>query len=300
MLAKRAFLLAAGPLWLLAGCGASSLSCESLNQRQSNAALRTCVGSAALRDRSSLAAPLDGGGSYVIDSLPSVWSRATFDDGRVLYVDEKKAHFSDGTAKHETVPVGAEGSSAAAPVGDRYALALADGRLSIRSRDSAAVFEMPIKIEFMHIDKLAFAESVPLSFSGDATRLAVVEASRQAFVLDAKTGERIWETTLTKDAKTVALSSDGSLIAVALDDASVCVWRLAQPSSSNCREHHRPVADAVFSPDDRHLIVWLSERSRKKRVNIYKPHRTPTGNNPAKVRTVVSKTPPAVVLWRLH
>ena len=234
---------------VVAGCG-NPLSCESLNDLQSDASLQTCTHAGSLGEGTTVAVPLDGGGTTTIDGMPSGSSRTTFEDGAHLSVSDSLATIRSGSSDDETVAVGAWGYSAAAPVGDRYALALGDGRLSIRSQSSPAVLEQPVEVEMELYGDVPLMKRVPLSFSGDGTRLAVVDATRHAFVLDAETGARIWETTLAADAEQVSLSSDGSQIAVALDDKSVCVWSIAGAAESACRTHRRRVADATFSPDD--------------------------------------------------
>ncbi len=126
----RLCLFVAASLPLLTGC-ADPLACETLNGRQADASLQTCADSGVLEEGTTLAVSLGDGSTYTVEGLPSVRSRATFEDGRFLYVKDSLAHFSDGTADPETVPVGANGSSAAAPTGSRKFL-LPIPRLKVR------------------------------------------------------------------------------------------------------------------------------------------------------------------------
>ena len=119
-------------------------------------------------------------------------------------------------------------------------------------------------------------------------------------MLDAENGDLVWETMLDADAEAVSLSSDGTRIAVVLDDTIVCVWRLSDGGLAACRDHPRRVDEVVFTPDDKQLVVWLVEGKQTRRVNIYRPNssRNP-GSDPTKTRDVTTTTPAIVVVWRL-
>lgn len=278
----------------LSGC-TDSMSCKGLNERQDADAARTCVASMEIGD-DPITVSLADGTTLTVDGAPRpAW---TFDDGvRLGSSDGVVAWKRDGQTLGSDSVGQPAGFVTAAPVGDRYAVPLASGRLLLRSRDGSDPVDVPIEIKMETYGDIELASDVRTAFSADGKRFAAADGGRTAFAVDARTGERLWEAPLDTTARAIALSADGSLVAVALRDGSVRVWDVASGAEIGHWSHPKALEDVTFGADGS-LLAWIGESTSTRRENIYKPNGTHApGVN--QTREVTDTHRPRVVVWRL-
>lgn len=289
----------------LLATGCDPITCESLDADQSADDLRTCVSTATLGDEPDTVTLADGTTlepALVIYGEDMSYLRKweppptdTFGDGERVSFDDGHLRWSRGGQLLRRDSVGAPaGTVSAAPTGDRYAYPLADGAVRLRSRDGSDPVDLPVEIEWMEIGSFRGALSVRTAFSADGRRLAVADGSGTAIVVDARTGDRLWEVAIDTTARPVALSPDGGHVSAVLRDGLVGVWDVASGAEIGRWAHPDRVNGATFGPDGS-LIVWLSERSSTTthRMN----ERTTVGANQSYESTYT--TPPSIVVWRV-
>ena len=270
-----------------AGC-ADPVSCDALDVRQPDDALRTCLASARLDDETTHLT-LPDGSALALDALPSP-AADTFPDGvRLVAASGHLAWIRDGRTVREDAVGPTAGAAVVAASGDRYAVPLAEGVVRVRSRDGSDPVDLPVEVEWVEIGGWRGPSSVPVALSADARRVAA--AGRALTVADARTGEPVWQAALDTTARGVALSPDGARVAVALADRTVAAWDLASSADLGRRVHPRP-GRAVAFRDDGGLAVWLLDRTSTRTV-------TRTAAPAGSTTRETTETPPAVVLWRL-
>lgn len=271
----------------LAASGCDPLSCEALNGRQDTEAMRTCVSSASF-EGAHVDLPLADGSVLSADGPPLLATYWTFEDGVPLrggtggFADVDRAE-----AANEIT------GRVVATAGGRYALALSDGRLLLRSRDGSAPVDLPLEIETREIGGVEYALDTRLAATTSGRRIAAVDGSRTAFVVDGLTGARLWEARLDTTARAIGLSATGGRVAVARGDKVVQVWDVDTGEPIGRWEHPRPVVDVTFEGGS--LLAWLSEVTSTSTTQMRDG--TTAGANQSYETTTT--TPPAVVAWRL-
>ena len=299
---------------LATGC-TDPVSCEALNARQSADALRTCVSSASRDDDAPVPVTLADGsvleprtlrfsdGTTVEMKWPTPSPGTTFDDGvQLSKPTDGIVEWTRGGEPIRRDSVGEVAGWAMVHPGGRYAIPLAGGRLLLRSRDGSDPVDLPIEVEWAefgdeddpHSHYMRFAETVSTAFSADGRRFAYADASDVPAVVDARTGERLWRGPTGLEVGGLALSPDGSRVALQLPDETVGVWDVDSGAEVGRWSHPRTVSDAIFG-DDGSLIVWLAERSSTTTHRV--SERTTAGSNQSYETT--HETPPAIVVWRL-
>ena len=302
------------PVLAAFGC-TDPVSCDALNARQSSDTLRTCVSSATEGDGDDTLTLADGSAlepaEVVFSDCTTVrlkWSRpqtsgATFDDGVRLVAEEGVLEWRRGRDVFRRDSVGELAGDVHAHTGGRYAVPLLDGRLLIRSRDGSDPVDLPVDVVWNEAGvgtpyHTRYPVPVATEFSADGARLAVTNSGDLAAVVDARSGETVWQAPPDVEAPRLALSPDGRRVAARLGETTVAVWDVDSGAEVGRWDHPRAPSDVGFGRDGS-LIVWLAERSSTTTTN--RAAASPQGNRGGVVqsRTSASTTPPAVVVWRV-
>ena len=285
----------------LSGCDTEPFSCASLNARQAADAERTCAFSAevlgdALASHDSVATFALGGRTLTADDRQTSTASA-FADGVHLTIQPWGVSWSADSGITRRDSVGPVGGIAVSKSG-RTAVALADGRLLLDSRDGDAAAEGRVAAGFRAIGGTEVPETVRLAWSPDGAWLAGVGSDRVLTVWDGATARPLWTAPL--DTTAYALGTDGARVAVGQADRSVAVWN-ADGDRVARWELPRNAQDFAF--DDAHLAVWVGDRYSERTVSgSLSPYSRPgkqigqSANGDARVAVT---DPPEVVVWRI-
>ncbi|MBP2706257.1 winged helix-turn-helix domain-containing protein [Microbispora sp. RL4-1S] len=177
--------------------------------------------------------------------------------------ETRGALLSVSAAANRRIELNAEGPAvfgvAFSPDGTLLASAQTDGAVglwSVRDHTRLASFPGPPQLQGTgEVDGRAVAFSRDGRLLASVIRVAALASSRGAItVWDPRSGRPVFQRIRQRLTDAMALSPDGTRIAVGAGGGAIEVWDLRDGSRRTLRGHHEEVVALAFSPDERFLV----------------------------------------------